>query len=136
MDYSIFWAKHINKPDTIELGMKVIITDKLCANLKKEVGAIVGKTVSNAIDQRLVSSKGMPYPKVDVWVVREAEEICEGYQVGCMVKSVGNKGWRNWFPLPIPIRREQFKEIDKVVEQVKLSIQESIEPLIEEKAKV
>ena len=130
MNYSIFWAKHINKVEPYELGVQVIFSDTTRVKLKKEVVSAVGETISNAIDRGLVKSKGMPHLEgVEVTTVRDESKLGGAYALSCVVKVVGNRGWRNWFPLPLELRREYFKAIDGVVAELRLSVQKAIEPL-------
>ncbi|KKL89196.1 hypothetical protein LCGC14_1917110, partial [marine sediment metagenome] len=112
-----------------ETGATIILTTELCKKLKSGAGAseATGKVIATKIDYALVKSKGIP---LGVSVSTEKCEDPDGYEVSCVVKVMGNKGWRNWFPLPIVLRREQFKEIDKMIEEVRLSIQKAIEPLL------
>ncbi len=127
MDYNIFWASHINKADITEIEGIIVITDEVRKRLKKKVAFAPARVLGEAIDRGLVKSKGIP---LGVKVTTERCKSPDGYEVKCVVQMMGNKGWRNWFPLPIVLRREQFKEIDKIAEEAKLSIQNAIEPLL------
>ena len=129
MGYDIFWAEHITKPDISETGATIILTTEMCKKLKNEGGAseAAGKVIGTRLDLALEKSKGIP---LGVEVSTERCEDPDGYEVSCVVKVMGNKGWRNWFPLPIVLRREQFKEIDKMVEEVNRALKEAIEPLL------
>lgn len=128
MGYNIFWAKHIDKPDTLETGVKIIVGDELARHLKNGAVSASARVVSAALDLALVKNKGMPLPDG----VETSIERCkdpDGYEVTVVVKAIGNKGWRNWFLMPVWMRREQFRAIDEMVGKVQQSLQEAIEPL-------
>ncbi len=127
MKYNLFWAKYINKAEETELGLKIIITSKIAKSTG--IRATVVTTMAKSLENHCIEKKCIPYsPQIETSLEYDASE--RWHELCCVIKVMANKGWRNWFPMPLLMRREQFRAVDRLLEILPAKLFEASKPLI------